>query len=157
MSAISWGGRIYGASDLFTAAREARANRWLTDPARKFLYHVGICLATDRPVSERQMVFLGRVLRRLTRLGSKALAVAPAPRAEREALRAATCAPLGFAQAPAWTSDDVDLEALERDIAAMRLFLASATERVEGYWERLQRLKQARRPEDPGGCSRTHT
>ena len=121
MGAISWGGRIFGASDLFSAAREARANRWLSDPARKFLYHVGICLATDRPVSERQMEFLGRLLRRLRRKGSRVLAAVPR-------------------HAEAWS--DTDIQALERDIAAMRLFLASATERVEGYWERLQRLKR---------------
>ena len=131
MSAISWGGRIFGASDLFTAAREARAKRWLSDPSRKFLYHVGICLATDRPVSERQMLFLGRLLRRLRKLGSTVLATSAEAPGD-----------------PALSAGDdlppADLDALEHDIAAMRLFLASATERVEGYWERLQRLKQSR-------------
>ena len=132
MSAISWGGRIFGASDLFTAAREARAKRWLSDPSRKFLYHVGICLATDRPVSDRQMLFLGRLLRRLRRLGSTVLA-ASGDSAGDPALST------GEDELP-----PADLDALEQDIAAMRLFLASATERVEGYWERLQRLKQGR-------------
>jgi hypothetical protein len=121
VGAISWGGRIFGASDLFSAAREARAHQWLSDPARKFLYHVGICLATDRPVSERQMEFLGRLLHRLRRKGSTVFADVPR-------------------RGASWSEGD--LEALEQDIAAMRFFLASATERVEGYWERLQRLKR---------------
>lgn len=130
VGAISWGGQIFGASDLFTAAREARAHDWLSDPARKFLYHVGICLATDRPISDRQMQFLGRLLRKLRRQGSRVFASVPGAH--------------GRAGTPSRTHG-MDIIALERDLAAMRLFLASATERVEGYWERLQRLKRRMR------------
>lgn len=127
MGAIEWDGRRVGPTDLFGIAREARERAWLDEPARRFLHHCGICLATDRGLSEYERVELEIVLARVEQLGSQVLAQIP----------------------PLRVVDDqaADIAQLETDLAALRLFLASATERVEGYWNRLQRLKRGLPPE----------
>jgi molybdopterin-biosynthesis enzyme MoeA-like protein len=122
VGAISWEGRVFGAGDLFRAAREARRAGWLSARSSKFLFYIGVCLLADRPVTPKQLAFLARLLRRLRRHGSTLFRTGEV--------------------GPTWDSASEELEALERDLAAMRLFLASATERVEGYWERLQQLKR---------------
>lgn len=127
MGAIDWEGRHVGPTDLFGIAREARERDWLDEPARRFLHHCGICLATDRTLSEYERIELEILLSRLHQLGSRVLAEA--------------------VEAPSGRRHEEDLVQLESDLAALRLFLASATERVEGYWNRLQRLKHGLPPE----------
>lgn len=127
MIGITWEGRQVGPTDLIGAAREARDRDWLDEPARRFLHHCGVCLATDRTLSERERMDLDVLLHRLRQLGSTVLA---------------TTSPV-----LSWVAAEADIAALESDLAALRLFLASATERVEGYWHRLQRLKRGLPPE----------
>jgi len=127
MIGITWEGRQVGPTDLIGAAREARDRDWLDEPARRFLHHCGVCLATDRALSERQRMELDVLLHRLRQLGSTVLATT--------------------SRVVSAVESQPDIAALESDLASLRLFLASATERVDGYWQRLQRLKHGLPPE----------
>ena len=127
MGTFDWAGRQIGPTDLFGAAREARGRDWLDEPARRFLHHCGICLATDRTLSECERVELEILLGQLQHLGSSVLP--PSGDALRDRPHKA------------------ELAQLESDLAALRFFLAASSERVEAYWNRLQRLKQGLPPE----------
>lgn len=131
MGGISWEGRRVGPADLFGAAREAQDRGWLDGPARQFLHHCGVCLATDRPLAGRERVALDAILYRLRQLGSSVIA---------------TIAADAPARAPGGAAAD-GLAALEADLAALRLLLASAGERVEAYWEQVQRLRAGAPPD----------
>ena len=129
MQVVTWNGNRFGPGDLFRVAREARARSWLGENGRRFLYHAGVCLATDRSLTPEQSLELDRLLSELRRLGSTCLeGVHPAAR-------------------PKDTEARPDLQELERELASLRLFLAAATERVEAHWQRLQRRKQGLPPE----------
>ncbi len=128
MQVVHWNGNRFGPADLFRVAREARARSWLGEGGRRFLYHAGVCLAVDRSLTPEQSLQLDALLTELRRLGSACLQHAPAVSRE------------GGGTAP-------DLEALERELASLRLFLAAATERVEAHWQRLQRRKQGLPPD----------
>ena len=129
MQVVTWNGSRFGPGDLFRFAREARARSWLGEGGRRFLYHAGVCLATDRSLTPEQSLQLDSLLSELRRLGSTLLQGAPA------------------AVTPGSVETPPELEALERELASLRLFLAAATERVEAHWQRLQRHKQGLPPD----------